>query len=743
MALYKIKNFEPRLYQQTIMASCARANCLVILPTGLGKTKTAIMTAVQRLNSFPKSKILFLTVTKPLVDQIFSEIKDCVEIDENKIVMFTGMVEPEKRQEQWKSAVFVISTPQCIQNDIITGKINLDEVSLLIADEAHNAVKDYAYTWIAQQYYKKAQFPRIVGLTASPGSDMEKIREVCENLFIEEIEARTDDSPDVAPYVKEIEMKWVEVELPPPFLEVQAYIKSFLKSRLASLKEGGILQRKNIDLRYVNKKDLLELQAELRGRVASGEKDPMLWNAISVLAEIMKIQHALELLETQGIAPLYKYLKRLQDDSTSSKVRAVKNIVRDVNFRSALIKTTTLHEQGIEHPKLVELQRIVEKELKKDKSIKMIIFNQYRDNAIDIREKINKIDGARAEIFVGQLKKEGSGLTQKEQRAIIDKFKSGELNILIATSIGEQGLDLPQVNLVIFYEPISSAIRHIQRRGRTGRHEEGRLIILVTKNTRDESYRWSAHHKEKSMYRNLDDIKKKIKLTSRQQPTLESYAPKEVKVKIIADHREKSSGVIKELADQGYSLQMEALDSADYLVSSRCAIELKTVQDFVDSIVDGRLLDQIRLLKETYERPLVLVEGAEDLFSVRNVHANAIRGMLATIAVSYGIPIIQTKNPRETAALIGIISKREQEETGRDFSMHSSKKPMSIKEQQEYIVSSLPGVGTALAKPLLEKFKSVKGVINAEEAELKTVELIGDKKAKKIKEIVDKDYQSL
>jgi len=743
MALYKIKNFEPRLYQQTIMATCTRANCLVILPTGLGKTKTAILAAVQRLNSFPQSKILFLTVTKPLVDQIFTEIKDCVDIDEKRIVMFTGMVQPEKRAEQWKNAVFVISTPQCIQNDIITGKISLDEVSLLIADEAHNAVQDYAYTWIAQQYHKKAQFPRIVGLTASPGSDMEKIREVCENLFIEEIEARTDESPDVMPYIKSIDIKMQEVELPPPFIEVQGYLKAFLKERVKQLKDWGVFQRKDIDTRYINKKDLLGLQAELRGRAASGEKDFVLWNAISVLAEIMKIQHALELVETQGIAPLYKYVKRLQDDSASSKVKAVKNIVKDINFRSALIKTTTMHEQGIEHPKLIELQRLVEKEIKKDKNIRMIVFNQYRDNATDIREKLNRIEGARAEIFVGQLKKEDTGLTQKEQKAVIDKFKSGELNILVATSIGEQGLDIPQVNLVIFYEPIPSAIRYIQRKGRTGRHESGRLIMLITKHTRDEGYRWSAHHKEKSMYRNLEDIRKKIKLTSRQQPTLERYASKEEKVKIIADHREKSSGVIKELADQGFSIQMEALASADYLVSSRCAIELKTVQDFVDSIVDGRLLEQLKSLKETYERPLIIVEGAEDIFSVRNVHANAIRGMLATIAVSYGIPILQTKNPKETAAMVSIISKREQDETGKDFSPHGSRKPMSIREQQEYIISALPGVGTALAKPLLEKFRSVKGVVNAEEAELKTVELIGDKKAKKIREIVDTDYQKL
>ncbi|MDP7622490.1 MAG: DEAD/DEAH box helicase, partial [Candidatus Woesearchaeota archaeon] len=183
-----IQNFTPRLYQETIMASCAKSNCLIILPTGLGKTKTAILAAAQRLNSYPKSKILFLTVTKPLAEQICNEVKECIDIDEGKIVLFTGTVSPKKREELWKNAVVIVSTPQCVENDIINNRINLEEVSLIIADEAHNAVKNYSYTWVTKQYHKKSKYPRIIGLTASPGSDLEKIQEVCKNLYIEEIE---------------------------------------------------------------------------------------------------------------------------------------------------------------------------------------------------------------------------------------------------------------------------------------------------------------------------------------------------------------------------------------------------------------------------------------------------------------------------------------------------------------------------------------------------------------------------
>ena len=249
------------------MASCAKGNCLIILPTGLGKTKTAILAAAQRLSSYPSSKILFLTVTKPLAEQIYNEVRECMDLDENKIVLFTGSVAPQKREELWKSSIVTVSTPQCVENDVINGRISLEDVSLLVADEAHNAVKDYSYTWLVKQYHKKAKFPRIIGLTASPGSDLEKIQEVCTNLFIEEIEIRTDNDPDVKPYVQEINMEWVKVDLPPVFLEVQKFLQDFLKERVEKLKKWGILQRK--DLRYVNKTDLLELQGQLRGRAAS------------------------------------------------------------------------------------------------------------------------------------------------------------------------------------------------------------------------------------------------------------------------------------------------------------------------------------------------------------------------------------------------------------------------------------------------------------------------------------------
>jgi len=734
-----IKDFKPRLYQESILNTAVSKNTLVVLPTGLGKTNIFLMLAAHRLKMYPNSKILFIGPTKPLIDQYFQVFQNYFEIKEDKMAIFTGLVKPKKREQLWKTSKIIFSTPQGLENDIISKRINLEEVSLLGVDEAHRAVGNYAYVFVAKQYQKLAKYPKILALTASPGSDMDKIKEICQNLYIEDVEVRTHEDPDVKPYIQDLDINWVEVELSPVFFEIQKYLNICLKERLDKLKKWGILKRTNLN--FVNKKDLLGLQAQIHGSIAKGEKNPVMWSGISILAEVMKVYHGIELLETQGITPLHKYLRGIYEESFKTKVKAVKNLAADSNFKSALIKTEKLFEEKIEHPKLIKLQKIIKQELEKKPDLKLIVFNQYRDNALDIKNTINKLDGVSAELFVGQIKKGETGLSQKQQKEILNDFRNNKYNILVATSIGEEGLDIPKVDLVIFYEPIPSAIRTIQRRGRTGRQEKGRVIVLMAKKTRDEGYRWSAHHKEKRMYRNLYSLKKKIfGMLAKPEKKLDSFVQKD-KIKIFADHREKSSGVIKSLMDLDVDIKLDKLETADYVLSSRVGIEMKTPEDFVNSIIDGRLLNQIKDLKQNFEKPLVIIEGSQDIYSIRKVHKNAIQGMLATIAISYGIPIIQTKDHQETASLLRAIAKREQDTTTKDFDLHSEKKPLTLKQQQEYIVSSFPGIGPTLAKPLLKKFKSVKKIVNAKKEKLEKVAKIGSIKAEDIRKVLDDEYE--
>ena len=551
-----LKQFSPRLYQQTILGTAARANTLVVLPTGMGKSAIAFMLATQRLHHYPKSKILMLAPTKPLCEQHVVTFKKHLNIPEDNIVLFTGSVKPTKREELWKTAQIIVSTPQGLENDVINKRVKLEEVSLLIFDEAHHATGEYAYVWIAERYEKTSKFSRILGLTASPGSDMETVQEVCSNLHIEKLEVRTEKDSDMKPYIQDVKINWEKVSFPEEYKIVQKLLRDCRKSKLMEAQKLGFVNDPN-----ARKTALLKLQGELIKLISTGEKDFDAMRSMSLIAEALKVEHALEMLESQGINQSLEYMQNLQQQALTSKVKAVKNLMLDANFKSAMYHAQELVDKKIEHPKMTKLKEMVSDF---SKGRKAIIFTQYRDSANIVVENLEKL-GLNAHIFVGQAKKKGVGFSQKKQKEILDKFRNGEFQILVATSVAEEGLDIPKVDEVIFYEPVPSAIRAIQRRGRTGRLEKGEVTILMTAGTRDEGYRWASHHKEKRMFRNLDKLRDGFTLIQEQQKnqTLDKYVPKDQVVAIVADHREKNNRIVKELIDLGVSVKTGQLISAE------------------------------------------------------------------------------------------------------------------------------------------------------------------------------------
>ena len=726
-----LRDLAPRLYQQTILGTAALKNTLVVLPTGLGKTAIAVMLASQRLTQYPDSKVLFLTPTKPLAEQHLATLERHLGLPQEAYALFTGAVSPAERAALWQKTRIVVGTPQGVENDVLGNKIDLTHVSLLVLDEAHHATGNYSYCFLAKQYAARARFPRILGLTASPGSDLEKIREICRNLFVEAVEVRTLQDADVAPYVQDITTDWVEVDLPEPLVEVQKLLADCLRVKLAAVQHLGYVHRLQM-----SRKELLQLQAQLHGEIAQGSYDGALLHAVSLVAEALKVYHALELLETQGIAALSKYLQKLEAEARQGKSKAARNLAADALFKSACVRTARLVEANVEHPKLAKTAAIVQEELARDPQAKTIVFTQYRDSGVEVVKALRQLPGMRAALFVGQAKRGETGLSQKEQKAMLDEFRAGKVNALVCTSVGEEGLDIPAVDLVLFYEPIPSAIRHIQRRGRTGRQRAGRVLVLVTKGTRDATYRWAAYHREKRMHHVLRQLKRGLAVTPVEMPVRQAAGQQ---VQVVADYREKGSEVMKQLVELGLVLQLEKLQAADYLCSAQCAVEFKTVEDFVSSLIDGRLLEQLKELKRNFAKPLVIVQGTQDIYAVRKVHPNAIRGMLATIAVSFGIPILQTKNALESAGLIAVIARREQD-TSRDVSLHA-KKPLTLSEQQEYLVSALPGVGLKMAQALLKHFGTVERLATATAEELKNVEGVGEVIAARIREVLEKEYR--
>ncbi|MFA6089005.1 MAG: DEAD/DEAH box helicase [Candidatus Woesearchaeota archaeon] len=764
----KKTTMSPRMYQQTIFATATRHNTLVVLPTGLGKTLIAKMLAKYRLSQYPDSKILFLTPTKPLATQHMDTFIDTFEVGEMFLAL--GTTEPDKRKQLYLSSKIIFATPQTIENDIINKRISISNVSLIIFDEAHRATGDYSYGFIAKQYEKNGKNKRILALTASPGTDKETIQTICNNLFIEKIEAKKQTDEDVSPYVENTNLKYVEVKLPDVFKKIKSDLKKALDLRINSLKNLGCFNQKPGS--HISKKDYLGLNAHCMKDIATGNASSETYQIVSLCAQGMKINHAIELLETQGIISVHKYFEKMWQESTKTKNKALISFVTDPNIKTARFYTIEAVEKNIEHPKLEKLKEIITNEVSANKNVKIIVFNQYRDSIKEIVEELNKIENVNCKSFVGQAKKNGTGMTQKEQKERISDFAMGGFNVIVMSSVGEEGLDIPSVDLVIFYEPIPSAIRTIQRRGRTGRHSIGRIITLVAKDTIDVAYRWSAHRKEKNMFKALDSItndvqknlddKSIVKKTEETKEvkanihkTLDNFSKKKTDeedeeetilkkpnnptIKILCDARE-NGNLIKELVNLNVDCEVKNLE-CDFYLSSRCGVEKKKIKDFVDSIIDGRLLLQIKNLKENFNRPLVLLEGEEDIYTIRSVHPNAIRAMLATITVSYGIPILYSKTEKESAALLYTIAKREQDSGFKEFNMHFEKKQLTHDDELIYVVSAIPGIGTSTAKSLLSHFGSISGIFFASEDDLKSIDGIGEGTAKKIKEIFTRQYK--
>jgi ERCC4-related helicase/ERCC4-type nuclease len=786
---------EARAYQLALAESATRASTMIVLPTGLGKTIVALLVIAKRLEN--DGRVLFLAPTKPLVEQHAAFLRSHLLAE---TAIFTGEIPPDKRRELWKQKQqAIVSTPQVIENDLKKARIDLSDVKLIIFDEAHRAVGNYAYRFIASTYVEQGPDPLILGMTASPGGTIEKIHEVSESLFIDNIEIRTESDPDVYPYTHEKNVETRKLSLPAQMETIQRDLKQAAAQRLRQL-----MKLKVVFSEWVSTSELIKIQH----KVAADRN----YRAMSLVAEVIKLRHAIGLIETQGIVPTRKYFERLNREAQSKKgSKAARSLVADDHVKAAMTLSNRLDEM---HPKLGALKDVVAQQLARKPDSRIIVFTNYRDTAEVVKNTLNTMQGIRAEKFVGQAKRDGQkGLSQREQVQLVTDFVSGTYNVIVATSVAEEGLDIPATDMVVFYEPIPSAIRSIQREGRTGRRRAGRVVVLVTKGTRDETYSFSSTRKKRVMSAEMkrmstkqaptaelvqidaesrrgrvarrtplsgaDDLaptdarletqcsfhaEKDVRgtqnqdrdpdtangtagaIAEEQQKTLLDFDSHEKKIstsaiQIVADHREARSGVIKELQALGAIVDCRTLPVADYVMSDRVAVERKTDRDFTASLTGRNLLGQIQELATNYERPLIVIEGP-DLFTQTDVHPNAIRGMLAAITVDLGVPIICSRDAAETAMQLFVIAEREQLDKKRTPKVHGKKILKTFQEQQEYVIAAIPSIGPATARALLEHFGSVETIFRAQTQELTKVRGVGKQTAQTIRKLASAYYET-
>ncbi len=514
---------EERLYQTRIAEEATRRNVLVVLPTALGKTVIAAYVASHFLYSYRDKKVLVMAPTKPLVNQHSQSFTGLIRVREGEAAVLTGEVCPAERVKVWKNSRLVFATPQVVRNDLRKGRLTLRDFSLMVFDECHRARKNYAYVEIANRYMYDSPWPMMLGTTASPGSTEEKIREICEALRIERIEYRSEEDLDVAPYINPIEVEWRYASLPTDHLAMSALLREMLEGRIRWLLAHRLL---NKSLRYVGRRDLLELGDRLRGFLQSAERKGAVYRAIVVQSACLTIYHALDLLQTQGLYPLKAFLGKVEEGAYDK--RSYREVVEDERYKTL---RDLVWRSSEEHPKMPILLEEVERQLRKRDS-KILVFTQYRDSAMHIVSYLRE-HKVSAERFVGQATKPGDpGLSQEMQAEVLEKFRSGGIDAVVSTSVAEEGLDIPSVDLVVFYEPVPSAVRHIQRRGRTGRKRVGRAVILAAENTLDEVYIQAARRRMEAMRRITKSLNRQLEEAPRRghKPRINPLRPEEIPI---------------------------------------------------------------------------------------------------------------------------------------------------------------------------------------------------------------------
>lgn len=857
---------EARAYQLEAVDVSLSGSTLLVLPTAAGKTAVAWMVMAEMLRR-SDGWALMVAPTVALVKQHLDDLGRVFPEGEIEPMAMSGGVPASKREGMWKNSRLIVSTPQVVRNDVNRGVLDLSDCCIVVIDEAHHATGETGAAQVADLYLGLAEAPLILGMTASPGSKTEKVQEICERLAVERIHIRTSSDAMLVEHLANLEIEELRVRVPE---EIRELAEPFVRW------QESIVDRERRLGRYVlpgpvSHSGLANAMERANTAVRRGESDA--YGSMSRIGLAMSLHHLINHLLCQGTAAAREFLDRKEKGSDSEK-KNTRNLLRDPRVRDL---RESLIELGEIHSKVGAVRRLVRERLRREADSRIIVFATFRDTVTALDAALDGLEGARPVQFIGQSKRgSGKGLTPKQQVERIETFRSGEGNVLIATSVGEEGLDIPAADLVIFYEPVPSEIRNIQRRGRTGRHRDGDVVVLIAEDTRDEGARAAALRREENMHRAVARVRRqltrsghidlsnlaefsvareeeelsaaqfirevreqhrpelnqsdsevsestsaeptilppstfrprgqtgleqfpdreKIRESEVEEPPPEKQTPRERETKpsgdtsperreteqmsdhpvaaaqdfidleeslpdvpgatVTADDRELNSAVVARLKALGADVRIERLGTGDFQIGERILVERKTVRDFVDSLVDGRLLEQASRLVGAAPRSLLLIEG-EGLFRSPRVHPHALMGALTTLALDFGIPVVTTKDGAETARFLTVASRREESmldgltprardrleavkpEFWTDPVTQAAAAARQLRESQNdeqtaaiALLTAIPSVDQDLANRLLNRFGTIAGLVWAEEDELRQVEGITETQVREI-----------
>ncbi len=499
-----------RDYQFSIVKNSLFNNVLVALPTGLGKTFIAATVMLNYYRWTKKAKIIFMAPTKPLVAQQVDACFNIAGIPRSETTLLTGEVSSARRAEEWETKRVFFMTPQTLENDLSHGTADPKSIALLVVDEAHRATGNYSYVKVVSFMRRFSNSFRVLALTATPGTTVESIQQVIDNLGISHVEIRTEESIDLRQYIHKREEDIIALDPSEEMVLVKDLFSKALKPLVDKLSQQNIyFGRDPMSLTTYGLVKAKESWQARSGHVNQGVKFMM----AAVFSILQTLAHAIKLLNFHGIKPFYDNIVQFRDEVEGKGQKASKNkkqIIESPSFQEMMKKVSSWCSKAnfVSHPKLAYLSDTVlnhfidageGREGSGSSNTRIIVFSEYRDSAEEIVRTLNIHKPLiRAAVFVGQAdSKRSDGMKQSEQTERIRKFKDGEFNVLVATSIGEEGLDIGQVDLIICFDASASPIRMLQRMGRTGRKRAGRVVLLLMRGKEEDNYAKSKDAYEK------------------------------------------------------------------------------------------------------------------------------------------------------------------------------------------------------------------------------------------------------
>ncbi|XP_028830635.1 Fanconi anemia group M protein isoform X2 [Denticeps clupeoides] len=509
-------NYPVREYQLKISEAALLRNTLVCLPTGLGKTFIASVVMYNFYRWYPSGKIVFMAPTKPLVAQQIEACYKVMGIPQEHMVELTGSTAAQRRQDLWKSKRIFFLTPQVMVNDLSRNTCPAPQVKCVVIDEAHKASGNHAYCQVIRELSNQAQQFRVLALSATPGGDMKSVQQVISNLLISHIELRSEESPDIQAHSHQRSLEKVVVPLGETLSQYQNRYIQVLERFTSRLTQMRVLCHR--DLRSLTKYQLILSRQQFRSnppQQITGAQNGALEGDFALC---ISLYHGYELLMQMGLRSLFLFLQGIMSDAKET-ARARNELQRNMDFMGLYREMEAMFTRpntGPEdpffysHPKLETLDEVVlhhfrtfseglgNEDVAQGVSTRVMIFSSFRESVQEIATMLNRHQPLiRVMTFMGQAsaKKGVRGFTQKEQLQVVRQFREGGFNTLVSTCVGEEGLDIGEVNLIVCFDAQKSPIRLVQRMGRTGRHKQGRIVVILAEGREERTYNQSQSNR--------------------------------------------------------------------------------------------------------------------------------------------------------------------------------------------------------------------------------------------------------